>query len=120
VGPTAVALKQIGPWTVGALANHIWSVAGDDDRADVSMTFCQPFCSYLTKTKTTIGLSSESTYDWEGESWTVPVNATVSQMLKVGPQILQVSLGARYWAETPDAGPEGWGARAGLTFLFPK
>jgi hypothetical protein len=34
IGPTGVALKQQGSWTYGMLANHIWSVAGDDDRAD--------------------------------------------------------------------------------------
>jgi hypothetical protein len=27
VGPTAVALRQQGPWTGGLLGNHIWSVA---------------------------------------------------------------------------------------------
>ena len=26
LGPTAVLLKQEGPWTYGILANHIWSV----------------------------------------------------------------------------------------------
>jgi hypothetical protein len=76
--------------------------------------------SYITRTKTTMGISAESTYDWEGEAWSVPVNATVSQLLKIGPQIFQVSVGARYWAESPDNGPEGWGARAQLTFLFPR
>ena len=37
-----------------------------------------------------------------------------------GPQIIQLSVGARYWAESPDSGPEGWGARAQLTFLFQR
>ena len=27
---------QNGPWTVGALANHIWSVAGNDDDGDIT------------------------------------------------------------------------------------
>jgi hypothetical protein len=45
-GPTAVALKQSGPWTYGGLTNHIWSVAGDDSRADVNTTFLQPFATY--------------------------------------------------------------------------
>ncbi|MEI6167488.1 MAG: transporter [bacterium] len=120
VGPTAVALKQVGPWTFGVLANHIWSVAGEDERADVNMTFLQPFISYITKTKTTLGLNTESAYDWENEAWSVPVNATVSQLFKIGAQIMQLSLGARYWVDSPDNGPEGWGARAQLTFLFPK
>jgi len=47
-GPTAVALRQQGPWTYGALANHIWSFAGNDNRADISATFLQPFLSYTT------------------------------------------------------------------------
>jgi hypothetical protein len=44
----------------------------------------------------------------------------VNQLLKVGPQIIQVGGGVRYWAESPENGPEGWGARLQLTFLFPK
>lgn len=119
-GPTALALKQVGPWTYGLLANHIESFEGEDERADISATFLQPFLSYVTKTKTTLGVNTESTYDWENEEWAVPVNATVAQLLKVGPQILQLSVGARYWAETPDNGPEDWGVRAAVTFLFPK
>ncbi len=120
-GPTALALKQRGPWTAGVLVNHIWSVDGEDDRADVSATFLQPFASYIVqKTKTTFGLNTESTYDWEGEAWSVPVNMTIAQLFKIGPQIMQLSVGARYWAESPDNGPEDWGVRAQLTFLFPK
>lgn len=120
VGPTVVLLKQVGRLTVGALANHIWSVAGDDDRTDVNATFLQPFVSYILPTKTTLSVNTEATYDWVNEAWSVPLNFTVSQLLKIGPQIFQVSVGARYWAESPDNGPQDWGFRAGLTFLFPK
>jgi hypothetical protein len=42
-GPTAVALTIRGPWTMGLLANHIWSYAGDGDRQDINSTFAQPF-----------------------------------------------------------------------------
>ncbi len=120
IGPTGVALKQAGPWTYGLLANHIESFAGEDDRGDVSATFIQPFVSYITKTKTTIGMNTESTYDWEAEQWSVPVNLTVNQLLKVGSQLFQVGGGVRYWADSPDGGPEDWGLRLQLTFLFPK
>jgi hypothetical protein len=54
------------------LAGHIWSVAGSDDRADVSATTLQPFFSYTTKTHTTIGAYTESAYDWKGEQWRFP------------------------------------------------
>lgn len=120
IGPTAVALKQDGPWTYGALVNHIESFAGEESRAYVSATFLQPFLSYITKTKTTIGLNTESTYDWRNEQWSVPINFTVNQLLKIGPQIMQVGVGVRYWADSPAAGADDWGARLQLTFLFPK
>ncbi len=80
----------------------------------------QPFISYVTQTKTTFGLSSESSYDWEGREWSVPVNAVVSQLLKVGRLPVQLGVGVRYWVAAPENGPEGWGARVALTFLLPK
>jgi hypothetical protein len=120
IGPTAVALKQDGPWTYGALANHIESFAGDGDRSHVSATLIQPFLTYITKTKTTFGLNTESTFDWNEDEWSVPINFTVQQLLKIGPLPVQIGVGARYWADSPPNGPEGWGARVQLTFLFPK
>ena len=120
LGPTGVALVQQGPWTYGALANHIWSVAGDDTRADVSTTLLQPFLSYITPTKTTWAISSESTYNWKASQWSVPINFGVSQLFKVGNQPMSLGLQARYWAHGPDSGPDGWGLRVTYTLLFPK
>ena len=119
-GPTVLALKQGGPWTFGLLANHVASFAGDDVRADISATFVQPFVSYVTKKKTTFGLNTESTYDWKGEQWSVPVNLTVAQLVKAGKMPLSLMAGVRYWADSPENGPEGLGFRAAVTFLFPK
>ena len=120
LGPTAVALKQTGPWTVGLLANHIWGAAGNDSRSDVSATFLQPFLAYNTKTQTTFSTNTESTYDWNGKQWQVPLNFAVAQMFKVGTQLRQVQVGARYWADAPADGPDGWGLRLQLTLLYPK
>lgn len=119
-GPTAVALKQSGPWTYGALANQIWSFAGEDDRQDVNSTFLQPFISYTTKNAWTFALNTESTYNWQAEQWSVPINFTVAKLVKVNKQPIQLTAGIRYWAESPDNGPDGFGARLAITFLFPK
>lgn len=120
LGPTAVVLKQESGWTVGVLGNHLWSVAGDDDRDDISATFVQPFLGYTTRTYTTFMINTESSYDWKRETWSVPVNLMVTQMLRVGGQPLTLQAGARYWADSPDGGPDGWGFRLALTLLFPK
>lgn len=119
LGPTAVGLKQQGAWTVGALANHIWSVAGDHNREDVSTSLMQPFVSYNFGHGTSMALSVDSTYNWEAEQWTVPISLGVSQVLVIGKQALSVQVGGKYYAETPEGGPE-WGIRTTLTLLFPK
>jgi len=118
-GPTALVLKQTGGDTVGILANHVWSVAGDDDRADISTTFLQPFYSHTTKAHTTFGINAESTYDWKGKKWTVPVNLTVTQLTHMGKQPISVGGGVRYYASAPKDGPN-WGVRLIFTMLFPK
>ena len=118
-GPTALVLKQQKGWTYGLLANHLWSYAGQGSTADVNATFFQPFVSYTTKSFTTFGLNTESTYDWANSHWTVPIIPSVSQLLKVGKQPIQLSLGVKYYAEKPSGGPD-WGLRFAVTFLFPK
>jgi hypothetical protein len=122
IGPTAVVLKQEKGWTYGMLANHIFSVAGDQDRPYISATFLQPFVSYTTKKFTTFGFTSESTYDWNNTQWTVPLTFTVSQLLKIGKMPVQFQFGPRYYAVRPNqpvTGPD-WGLRFAVTFLFPK
>ena len=119
LGPTAVVLKQQHGWTYGMLVNHIWSVAGNGSRDEVNATFIQPFVSYTTKTFTTFGVNTETTYDWEHEQGTVPLNWTVQQLLKIGPQPIAVQLGVRYYAEKPEGGPD-WGLRFAMTLLFPQ
>lgn len=118
-GPTALMLKQQNGWTYGALANHIWSYAGDSSRAEVNATFLQPFVSYTTKKQTTFGLQTESTYDWSKSQWTVPLVMNVSQLVKLGGKPVQFSFGVKYYAEKPADGPD-WGLRFAVTFLFPK
>ena len=120
-GPTAVVLKQEHGWTYGALTNHLWSYAGDGDRTDVDATYLQPFLAFTTSKYTTFTLDTESTYDWQGNDWSVPVNATVSQVFKIGSQPMSIAFGARYWADTPqEQGPEGWGWRLVYTLVFPQ
>jgi hypothetical protein len=118
-GPTAVALQQTGPWTVGALVNHVWSFAGDEDRADVSSTFLQPFIAYAASGGWTYTLNTESTYDWVADEWSVPINFMITKLTKLGDQPISIQAGLRYWADSPDSGPHGVGGRLALTFIFP-
>lgn len=121
LGPTGVFLFQKSGWTYGALVNHLWGVAETRSRTpDISNTFIEPFLSYTTRDAWTFSLNAESSYNWTSEDWVVPINAAISKLTAIGGQKVQFQVGVRYWANEADNGPEGFGARAAMTFLFPK
>ena len=117
VGYSAM-MERDGHWTVGVLANHVWTFETNDDPAG-SLTFLQPFVSYALGHGANLTLNTESTCDWDAEQWTVPINLVFGQVIKLGKQPVQLQFGGRYYAEAQEGGPE-WGLRAGVTFLFPK
>ncbi len=121
-GPTAVALKQSGPWTYGILVNHVWSETGPENQQAISSTFLQPFWSFTTKTAVTFTLNTEASYNWRADSdkWAVPINAMVGKVFKLGSQMVMSRVGLRYWVAHTDAGAEGLAARFEVTLLFPK
>ena len=116
-GVTGVALRQEGPWTFGALANHIVDI---NAATDINASFIQPFLSYTTPTAWTYTVNTETTYDWDADQWSVPVNVAVSKLTTIGNRPVSFTGGARYWAESTPAGPEGWAARFVVTLLYPK
>jgi hypothetical protein len=119
MGPTLGLLTRSGPWTIGALTNHIVSLGGHEGKSDVNSTFLQPFIDYTTESKTTLSLNTESTYDWTNEQWTAPVHLVVRQLIEPLGQRVSIALGGRYYVDTPDGGPE-WGLRLGVTLIFPR
>src|SRR4029079_771302 len=118
-GPTGVLAWQGSGWTGGILANHIWSFAGDADRTDFNQSYLQPFIAYTTPKAWTFTLQGEDTYDWETGEWLAPVNFMAAKIIKIEQQSVSLSGGVRYWADSPDTGPHGFGGRLGMTFLFP-
>jgi hypothetical protein len=76
--------------------------------------------SYTTPDAWTFTLNSESTYDWVHQKWQIPINGIISKVVKIGPQLMSFSAGLRYYATSPTAAAQGWGARFVVTFLFPK
>ena len=119
IGPTFLILKQKGPWTQGALTNHIWSVAGNDDRAAVNSTFIQPFLAYNTRDAWTYTLNAEMSYDWTANHWNIPIHFTLTKLIKVGGRPVSLGGGVRCWATSVSGGPENCGFRFIVTPLFP-
>ena len=120
LGPTGVFLFQQSGWTYGTLVTQQWGVAESRNNVpDLNLTALQPFLSYTTKDQWTFGLNTESSYNWTSKEWSAPINFTVAKLTKIGKQPVQFLVGARYWADRPTGGPDGFGVRAQMTFLFP-
>jgi hypothetical protein len=120
VGPTVVALKQNGGWTYGALFNQIWSIAGVENRSDVSQMFLQPFFVHNWKSGAGVGANFEWTQNWETSSATIWFNPTLSGVTSIGAQKVQLAIGPRVNLAAPDDAEADWGWRAVVVFLFPK
>ena len=119
-GPTALILIDPGKWTIGALGNHVWSFAGpgvDGDEGYFSKTTFQPFVTYQLGSGWSIGLNSESFYDWKEHDLTVPLTVQLGKVTKIGNMPVSFSIAPNYYAVRPDNGPR-WGARAIVTLVF--
>lgn len=119
-GPSALALKQTGPWTLGMLVNQIWSYAGNSERSNVSQMLVNPFINYTTPTAFSIVGVADIIRDWENDRLTVPVSLQVQQVTRVGSQLVQIGGALRYYVVSNEASPKGIAARLQITLLFPR
>lgn len=120
IGPTAVALVQSNGWTYGGLINQIWSVAGSDERPDVSQMFVQPFISYNWKSGAGVNLVGEFTQNWEANTTVAWIMTMFSTVTSFGEQKVQFAIGPRINLAAPDGSKADMGMRAVITLLFPN
>jgi hypothetical protein len=104
-GPAVIVARTGKPVTWGGLLQHVWSLAGDAERASVSVTTMQPFLTYLLPGGWAATVSSESTYNWNagsGNGWTIPVTLGVSKVVQFGSEFINFGLAYVHYAERPD------------------
>jgi hypothetical protein len=118
IGPSIVGLVQAGSITYGALVNHIWSVFGDSDRADVNASFFQPFLARNFKGGYALALNTELLQNWEANATVGTINLVGSKVPTLGSQLAQFFIGPRI--PYGNGNNASWGFRAGLVLMFPK
>ena len=104
----------------GGLGNHLWSIAGDSGRQDISNTFIQPFAAYTWPSAWTASVQSESSYNWKNSQWSITINFSASKLVKMGKLPVSLQAGVGYWLESPDTGPEGIRYRFQANIVLPK
>ena len=122
LGPSFAALVQPGHWTVGALVNNVFSVAGSSHRPYVNQMLLQYFISYNMKKGWYVTSSPILTANWRASSgnvWTVPFGGGVGRIMKLGFQPVNISAQFYGNAERP-SGTSSWGMRLQIALLFPK
>jgi hypothetical protein len=120
LGPSVVLLTQPGKFTLGLLFNQIWSVAGPEDRTDVSTMYLQPFLNYNLGGGLAVGVSSEITTNWKvDQKVTAPLLFSVSKVTLLGKRPTSFSVAAGPMMASPDGGAD-WRFRFAVTFLYPR
>jgi len=120
-GLSGVALKQPGNWTLGILANQVWSYAGSSDRQDVSKGLAQYFIVYQLGEGWYLNSAPIITVDWkadEGQKWKVPFGAGGGKLLFLGKLPINLQTQVYYYVVKPDVGPD-WQWRLQVQTLFP-
>ena len=121
-GPTVIGLVQPGWGTYGALARHLWSFAGEDDRRDVNQSLIEPFVNYNLDNGWYLISDSVITVDWEiksGDKVTLPLGGGFGKIFQVGKQPMNARVEAYYNAIRPDGAPD-WTIGGTIQWLFPK
>jgi len=122
MGPSLVVLAQPGHWSIGALINNVWSIAGPSDRAAVNQMTFQYFINYNLHKGWYLSSSPIITANWKaatGNIWVVPLGGGVGRVFRLGLQPVNVTAQFYGNAERPSGGSP-WGMRLQLAFLFPK
>ncbi|MBW1720379.1 MAG: hypothetical protein JRJ43_12650, partial [Deltaproteobacteria bacterium] len=104
-----------GGFNYGALAQHWWSYAGDDDRAGTSLTDIQYFINYRYNKTVLIGMTPNIRYNWKADDsddrLTLPVGLGISNVFKIGKLPVRIAAEIQYSVIKPDNIGTDWNFR---------
>jgi hypothetical protein len=121
IGPSVVALSQSSDWTLGILANNVWSVAGKSERDSVNKGLINLFIVRQLGGGLYVNSAPIITVNWKapsGQKWIVPLGLGVGKLLRLGKLPVNAQVGAYYNVVKPDIGPE-WQVRLQVQFILP-
>lgn len=119
IGPSLLVMHQGKGLSVGFIANQIWSVAGNENRSDFNQFYTQIFLSHSYKSGASLGITSEITQNWEGNTTLVTISPNIGAVTKLGDQVVQFAIMPLIPVVGPSESKPDWGLRAVLSFVFP-
>ena len=108
LGPSFDYEYKSGRWFAGAIALQVWSVAGDDDRKDVSMLMVKPFAYYTINKKWDLMYVPYGIQVYwnkpSGEQVYLPVGGGAQRKIDLGSTQMDLGLAAYYNVIRPTKG----------------
>ena len=117
-GPALLFFYLGKKWTLGTLAQHWWSYAGDDDRADISRTDIQYVMRRRIPGAWSIGMGPTISIDWEadgGNRLTFPIGLGITKTVRWGKTPIKLRLEPQYSLIRPDDIGTAWNIRIQVT-----
>ncbi len=104
-GPSALAVYMGETFKGGALVQHYWDFAGDDDRNDVNMTNIQYLYYWSLDEVTSIGAGPNFLINWEQDKdnrYTLPVGIGINRTFQFGKVPVRIGLEYFHTVVEPD------------------
>jgi hypothetical protein len=114
VGPAAMLFNFTRTWSMGVMAQHWTSVAGDDDRADTNQTDIQYVIRRAMGNGWSLGMGPTITIDWEadsGDKVTFPIGLGITKTLRIGKTPWKMRFEPQYSIIKPDNLGADWNIR---------
>lgn len=125
LGVAMAALYMNEKWVVGVLPEHWWSVAGDANRQDISLTKTQYFLWYSPAPTWQVGMSPTVCIDWtqkkSEDAVTLPVGLGVSKTVMLGHTPVKFGLEVDYAVVRPRrVTSDEWSVKLSIIPIIPQ
>ena len=119
LGPEFAAFKIFENKSfLAVFPQHQWDVGGDD--YDYSTTGLELFGGFILDDGWTVFTDSKWFYDWEADQATLPINLTVSKVVKFGSLPFKIDAGVDYFAESDDDFGQDWAISLKIAPVVPN
>lgn len=122
-GPAAMIFYMGKPWTIGLLAQHWSSFAGDNDRDSVSQTDIQYVLRRSIPGAMSIGMGPTISIDWKADSdnrLTLPIGLGITKTTRWGKTPFKLRAEVHYSVISPDDYGSTWNFRLQVTPVIPS
>ncbi|VUX55797.1 conserved protein of unknown function [uncultured Woeseiaceae bacterium] len=120
VGPSFRVAYKSGPWNVGAFGGQIWSIAGDDERNDVSQLIVRGAIRRQLPNDWYFVSAPIITANWNaaGEKWLVPLGGGLGKVFSIDSNPWALSIQGYYNVIKPVGAPN-WSVRFSVIAAIP-